>query len=438
MMEMTFKNIEKYIETAGRHGVCYDKESFLKATKDTPYAEWVDEFGVELDAEDDGPGLIEFHPTFSRSVSGRVVTSNPNLCGMNKAARRCVVSPNRSKKIYSVDVVAEDLNVIMHMLGKEIEGDIYGHIVARIRPTIRAVVLEDENDSPLAPLRRNEVYIGKALTAHPGILFSRLVDSSFLTLDGCSHDDRGSHENFTMSIRGQDYVLRGMQRLVAGSEEALLAYKGAAILLLRSTTDGELIAIARDVKWEKDSEPVRDAATGITVTYYRGEIILEEGEDILVTPESYKAMRKDVKSTIIAYCYGSHRDKIASKCSVLNPATLLSLYDKLGIRAGLKDFVAKHREGNVLKIDGRTIETNKEAGTPYTVYAAILVQNIGVAILDELLGIAYKSGIDVLFTEHDELFIACDYSQEELETLFVMGDDSKYPWKVKIKPLTTL
>lgn len=419
-----FPYVDKYIMEFERRGVKFDADALRKVIGIEKYNKLVDEYGVEQD------GVLELHPVLTRTISGRIQSSAPNVNGFSKDARNCVTA---SKPIYSVDVVSEELNIIMTLLKRECGGDVYGDIARHIQPMIRAVVLEDENDSPQAPLRHNEVFYGKEVVGRLPLLFSRLFDASFLTLDGCSYDGRGSHENFALYSGDKKYTIRSMQRLVAGSKEALFGKKEAALLLLADQDTNELCLIFRDVEWEEDAPPVRDAATGISVSYYHGKIKWRDDEKLGLEQAAFKAMRKDVKNTLIAYCYGARPEQALVNCEVLNSTVLLKLYDSLGIRSGLKDVVAEHREGNVLRIDGRTINTEYEAGTPYTKYASVLVQNIGVAILNELLGIAFRNNIEVLYTEHDEVIIASDYSADELQELFVPSYSSKYKWSVKVK-----
>ena len=421
-----FPYVEKYISEFSRRGVKFDATKLRNALGDEKYTKLADEFGVEHD------NILELHPTLSRTVSGRIQTSAPNVNGFSKEARDCITS---TRNIYSVDVVSEELNIIMHLLQRDYGSDVYGEIARHIQPVIRAVVLEDENNAPQAPLRHNEIFYGKEVVGRFSLLFSRLFDASFLTLDGCSFDGRGSHENFSLDADGKRYTIRSMQRLVAGSVDALMNKKEAALLLLVDQETNEPCLIFRDVEWEEDAPPVRDAATGISVTYYHGTIKWREDERLCLEQAVFASMRKDVKNTLIAYCYGARPEQALENCEVLNPIVLLKLYDSLGIRSGLKQVVTDHRDGNILKIDGREVHTNYEAGTPYTKYASVLIQNIGVAILNELLGIAFRNGIDVLYTEHDEVIVASDLSVDELQEIFVPSYATKYRWSVKIRPV---
>lgn len=421
-----FKNIDRYIAELSRRGVCFDIPRLCTVLGEDKYTKLWTEHGVEHD------GHLELHPVITRTVSGRIQTSSPNINGFSKEARNCVYS---DKPIYSVDVVSEELNIIMESIGKDFGGDVYGEIARHIRPVVRAVVLEDTTGGGYAPLKVDEVLYGKEAAGRLDILFSRLFDASFLTLDGSSFDGRGSHENFSIVSGGKKYTIKSMQRLVAGSEKALFEKKEGALMLLTDCETGEPCLMAREVEWELDNEKKIDAPTGVSVGYYHGTIKLLEGEELFVEDEVFASMREDVKRTLIAYCYGASREQAWESCEILNPLVLLKLYDSLGIRAGLKDFVAKHRDGNLLKIDGRVVDTHYEAGTPYTKYASVLIQNIGVAILDELLGIAYSSGVDVLYTEHDELLIGSELTKEELEERFVSNEKSKHKWCVTVRTI---
>lgn len=423
-----FVHVDKYISELSRRGVRFDASRLRRVLGADKYDKLSNDFGCETD------GVLELHPTLSRTVSGRIQTSSPNVNSFTKAARECMVA---DKSLYSVDVISEELNIIMELLGHDYGSDVYGGIARRVQPVVRAVVLEDTTEkSEFAPLRHGEVLYGKEVAGRVNLLFSRLFDASFLTLDGCSFDGRGSHENFSLYADGRKYIIQSMQRLVAGSTEALFAKDKPALLLLKDCATDEPCLIQRNVTWEQDAPTVNDAATGINVTYYHGTIQWREDESLCLEDEAFMAMRRDVKNTLIAYCYGARPEQATESCGVLNPIILLKLYDSLGLRDGLKKVVAEHREGNVLKIDGRKIETHYEAGTPYTKYASVLVQNIGVAILDELLGIAYKNGIEVVYTEHDEVIIASDLSEGELQKMFVPSSDTKYKWGARVKPMS--
>lgn len=421
-----FKNIDRYIAEFSRRGAKYDKYRLMQALGSERYSKLVASHGVE------NAKTVEFYPQLTRTVSGRIQTSSPNISNFPKDARNCILA---DKPLYSIDVVSEELNIIMSALGKDFGDDVYGSIARHIRPTVRAMVVEDKTDSPYAPLRSDEAFYGKELVSHNPVLFSRLFDASFLALDGCSFDDRGSHESFSVLVGDKKYTLKSMQRIVAGSEKALLDKEGGALMLVADTETGELSLMIRDVVWEKDAQPTRDAATGIETTYYHGEIQWHEDESVVVEDDAFAMIREDIKTTLIAYCYGAHANLAAEKCQVVNHITLLKLYDSLGIREGLKDFVSKHREGNILRIDGRLIRTNYEPGVHYTSYASVLVQNIGVAILDELLGIAYANGIDVVCTEHDEIIVATELPPERLKELFRAVGVEWYKWSVKVKPI---
>lgn len=422
-----FTYVDKYIAEFSRRGVKFDAARLRSVLGIEKYNKLLDDFGGEAN------GVLELHPNLSRTISGRIQTSAPNVNGFSKEARDCMTS---DKTLYSVDVISEELNIIMELLGRDYGSDVYGEIARHVQPVVRAVVLEDTTGSEFAPLRHDEVLYGKEVVGRFNLLFSRLFDASFLTLDGCSFDGRGSHENFSLYAGNKKYIIQSMQRIVAGSEEALFAKDKPALLLLKDCDTDEPCLIWRNVKWEADAPTAKDAATGIGVTYYHGTIQWLEDESLCLEDDAFASMRRDVKNTLIAYCYGARPEQALDNCGVLNPIILLKLYDSLGIRAGLKQVVTEHREGNVLNIDGRRIETHYEAGTPYTKYASVLVQNIGVAILNELLGIAYRNGLEVIYTEHDEVIVASDLSEHELQKMFVPSAASKYKWGVKVRPMT--
>jgi len=407
-------------------GVRYRADALRKHVDAELYEKLSNDYGFVND------GVLELHPRVNDTMTGRLQMSHPNIYSFSKEARDCIYG---DKNLYSIDVVSEDLNVVLSLLGMAITGDVYGDIARRVRPIARAVVLENTGESVFAPLRKDEILVGKMAAERPMLLMSRLFDASFLTLDGSSVDGRGSHEDFHITVNGRRYVLQGMQRLVAGSKEILQSDAGKALMLLRDLDTGETVMCQRKVYWEPDGDAKLDVPTGIEVSYYHGEIAWEEDEHVLIDDAVFEQMRAEVKKTLLPYCYGARKQAALEVCKIINPHALWKLYEDLGLRAGLKKLVDEHRTGNVLELDGRRIETEYERGTDYTKYASILIQNIGVAILDELLGIAYANGLDVLCTVHDEVVVSTDLSVDELQEMFKPTGKLKYPWMVKINQL---
>lgn len=404
------ENIKWFIDILNEQGITFDKKKLenIKPNLTEMERHKVENLSNLETLVEENENYLTVKPCIGRTISGRIQFSKPNINGFSKKVRDCITikhntqtttqADTQAKQTEKVclDIVSEEPNIITHILGrKDLVGDIYGHIAREFSPLVLAMVVDT-----WCPTTKLCKY-GKQVGSDIRLLLDANCKSNFIKIDKLS-----SNLKYQLKRNGKLYNIISWQRVIANSENALNEFeKPMCMLVEESETKEQTVLFYRATFLKLDDKSNKHTHI------YRGTV--DWGEDELIMDEDLvECIREDIKKSLIAYCYGGRKDTIQKTLDYIDIDMCLTLYEELKIKKNFRAFVnrsfLKEEDGNRhYRIGGEEIIIPYKKGDTYNKVAPVLMQHLGVQILDEFLGLireAYIEGwFNIISTAHDEI-----------------------------------